>query len=439
MKNTKQLKTLDNLVSEKVKETELEKKQEQETFVAQLESQMIPKPGDTLVGKVMEISKNAVYIDLGQFGIGVVRGKELWESLDVYGELKAGDEVEATILEMENEENILELTFRKATRKEVWDELNDKKNKKEIITVKIQSANKGGLLTTLFGIPAFMPVSQLTPEHYPRVEGGDQSKILSKLQSFIGKKMKIQIVTADPKDEKLIISEKAAAFSKQKEKMGSVKIGDIVEGEVSGIVDFGIFVKFNGLEGLVHISELSWQRVDDPANIVRIGDKVKAEIIGIEDSKITLSMKKLLKDPWIEAVKKYKVGQQIKGTVKEIKPFGVFIQLDSDIHGLVHVSELPFSIADAKKELILGSEREFKILSIEAAEHRLGLTLKVDEPRIEIKKKADKKKLENKESEIKKSEEKKPEKKIASSKKKKNAAIAKILVKEEKKKAKTKK
>jgi len=418
MKNTKQLKTLDNLVSEKVKETELEQKKEQEALMSQLENQVVPKPSDTLVGKVIEMSKNAVYIDLGQYGIGVVRGKELWESLDVYGELNVGDEVEATILEMENEENILELTFRKATKKEVWDELNEKRDKREIITVKIQSANKGGLLTTLFGIPAFMPVSQLTPEHYPRVEGGDQDKILSKLQSFIGKKMKIQIVTADPKDEKLIISEKEAAFTKQKEKIGNVKVGDVVEGEVSGIVDFGIFVKFDGLEGLVHISELSWQRVDDPANLVKIGDKVKAEIIGIEDSKITLSIKKLQKDPWIEAVKKYKVGQLVKGIVKEVKPFGIFIQLDKDIHGLVHVSELPFNIADAKKELVMGSEKEFRILSIEPGEHRLGLTLKLDSEKKEEtveekeeKKEVKKDKKEEKPAEKKKDKEKKESKK----------------------------
>jgi len=418
MKNTKQLKTLDNLVSEKVKETELEQKKEQEALMSQLENQVVPKPSDTLVGKVIEMSKNAVYIDLGQYGIGVVRGKELWESLDVYGELNVGDEVEATILEMENEENILELTFRKATKKEVWDELNEKRDKREIITVKIQSANKGGLLTTLFGIPAFMPVSQLTPEHYPRVEGGDQDKILSKLQSFIGKKMKIQIVTADPKDEKLIISEKEAAFTKQKEKIGNVKVGDVVEGEVSGIVDFGIFVKFDGLEGLVHISELSWQRFDDPANLVKIGDKVKAEIIGIEDSKITLSIKKLQKDPWIEAVKKYKVGQLVKGIVKEVKPFGIFIQLDKDIHGLVHVSELPFNIADAKKELVMGSEKEFRILSIEPGEHRLGLTLKLDSEKKEEtveekeeKKEVKKDKKEEKPAEKKKDKEKKESKK----------------------------
>lgn len=412
MKNTKQVKTLDNLVSEKVKETEAEQKLEKEALQSQLEKLIVPKVGDTLIGKVTEISKNAVYIDLGQYGIGVVRGKELWESLDVYGELKIGDEVEATVLEMENEENILELTFRKATKKEVWEELNDKKNKKEIITVKIQSANKGGLLTTLFGIPAFMPVSQLTPEHYPRVEGGDSDKILSKLNSFIGKKMKIQIVTVDPKDSKLIISEKEAAFSKQKEKIGSVKVGDVVDGEVSGIVDFGIFIKFDGLEGLVHISELSWQRVDDPANLVKIGDKVKAEIIGIEDSKITLSMKKLQKDPWIEAVKKYKVGQKVKGEIKEIKPFGIFVQLDKDIHGLVHVSELPFNIADAKKKLLAGTEKEFRILSIEPEDHRLGLTLKLDAEEKEVKEKKEEKSIKQK------AESRKTEKKIAEPKKK---------------------
>ncbi|MBU1167686.1 S1 RNA-binding domain-containing protein, partial [Patescibacteria group bacterium] len=224
---------------------------------------------------------------------------------------------------------------------------------------------------------AFLPVSQLSSEHYPRVEGGDQGKILEKLRDFINHKINIQVITAEPKEEKLIISEKKAEFEKQKEKMGDLKIGDVIDGEISGVVDFGAFVKFNGLEGLIHISELAWQRIESPSDIVHVTEKVKAKVIGIDDTKITLSLKRLKEDPWLKNAKKYKVGDVIGGKVNKVTPYGAFIQLDKDIHGLVHISEISSKkVDDIKNFLKVGSEKDFKILSIEPKEHRLGLSLK---------------------------------------------------------------
>lgn len=344
----------------------------------------IPHPGDNLEGKVLESSRNAVLLDLEPYGIGIVRGRELWEALDSYANLKVGDKVVATVVEQENEDGQIELSFKQASREQAWTDLKERLEKAEIFPVKIKEANRGGLLASINGIPAFLPVSQLASEHYPRVEGGSTDKILTKLQEFIGQEIKVKVITADPTEEKLIISEKEARFEKQRDKMASLKIGDVVEGVVSGVVDFGAFIKFalpsskeTNLEGLVHISELAWQRIDDPSDIVKVGEKIKAEIIGIDGTKISLSIKKLQRDPWLDAVKNYKVGQIVKGKVSEVTSFGAFVQLGKDIHGLVHISEISAKkVSDPREFIKPGEEREFKILSIEPTEHRLGLSIR---------------------------------------------------------------
>lgn len=383
---TKKETSFDELVSKKVKEIECEKNEKIKSFTAAIATQSIPQIGKEISGKIIEISKNAIRLDLGIYGLGVIRGQELWESMDSYADFKLGDKVQATILELENEDGEMELTLKKLTQEEVWKELQKKQEKEEIISVKIQGANKGGLLSTIYGIPAFMPTSQLTPEHYPKVEGGDQYQILTKLQKFIGKKMSARIIAADPKEKKLIISEKQAVLDRQRKKLSKIKIGTCVEGKITAVVNFGAFLKFklpndpDEFEGLIHISELSWKKVDNPEDIVKVGEKVRAEIIGVDNTKITLSIKKLQKDPWKDAVKKYKVGQTVLGEITQIEPFGAFVQLDHDIHGLLHISEIATKkIDDPRKILKIGDKKKFKILSIEPEEHRLGLSLKAIE------------------------------------------------------------
>ena len=405
----------------------------------------VPHEGDNLEGKVIENSRNVVLLDLGPYGIGVVRGRELWESLDSYSQLKIGDKVMATVLEQENEDGQIELSFKQASREQAWTDLGEKLEKAEIFSVKIKEANRGGILSSVNGIPAFLPVSQLASEHYPRVEGGSSDKILGKLQEFIGTEMEVRVITADPADEKLIISEKEARFEKQKDKMSELKPGDTVEGIVSGIVDFGVFMKFglpgqkeSNLEGLVHISELAWQRIDDPADIVKVGEKVKAEVIGIDGTKISLSIKKLQRDPWLDAVKDYKVGQVLRGKVTEVTPFGAFIQLDKDIHGLVHISEISTDKVTNPKDFIKsGDEREFKILSIEPAEHRLGLSLRAVEEKGSKKVEKPKEIAEDKLTSKKPKEDKKAKEAKPKDKEKKKEKTEKVKAeKEEKKKSK---
>ena len=349
----------------------------------------IPQLGDVVKGKVVAASRREVRLDIDGLGVGVIRSRELFAESKEYNSLKAGDEVEATVLELENENGELELSFRFAGQKKAWEELRRLFTTGELVEVKVLEANKGGLIVRVNNVGGFLPVSQLAPEHYPRVTGGDKNRILEKLKSYVGEAFHVKVIDVNESDEKLIVSEKSVWEDKQKNVIAQYKVGGMVEGEVTALADFGAFVKFAGkeevpgaeaLEGLVHISEIAWQRIDHPRDILKVGEKVKAEIIGIEGSKIFLSMKKLLKDPWQDVGTRYKVGDTVEGTILKVNPFGFFVELDPEIHGLAHVSELSDKpTTDISTIGKPGEKLKFRIVSIEPAEHRLGLSLKSKE------------------------------------------------------------
>lgn len=348
----------------------------QELLLAGVEIKVF-KSGDIVQGKLLSLGKNEAYIDLEGYGLGVVRGRELYDDQATLVNLKPGDEIFASVVESENKEGIVELSLRQAGQEKVWQTLRERMDKKEIIRTKILDANKGGLMVELNGVIGFLPVSQLSMEHYPRVEDGDKSRILEALKSFVGEMFDVQIITADSQEEKLIVSEKAVFEEEMGKKLSQLKIGEVVEGTVTGVVDFGAFVKFGEMEGLAHISELAWQRIENPKDIIEVGDVIKAKVISIDKGRVSLSIKQLQQDPWLEAVKNYQIGQIVKGKAIKIMPFGVFVELDKDIQGLAHIMELSNEgIKNAEEVLKLGEKREFKIISIEPTEHRLGLSLK---------------------------------------------------------------
>lgn len=352
----------------------------------------IPHVGDVLEGRVIDITSNSLLLDLGCFGTGIVLGKEIKDGLAI-GKVKQGDTVSATLTDIENEDGYMELSIREASYERAWDDLESKRDIMGVVMTKVLDANKGGLMVEVNGIMGFVPVSQLSSEHYPRVEDGDKNKILELLKKLIGKEMQVRILDADRDSEKLIVSERAASSEKEKEVISQLQAGDIIEGEISGVVDFGAFVKFlptsrqgstrdsDKLEGLVHISELAWQLIDDPRTIVKTGDIVKARIIGIDDTRISLSMKALAKDPWSEIAEKYKTGDIVQGKIDKINPFGAFVYLDKDIHGLAHVSEFQEVYPGKKMDEVLrgGETYSWKILSIEPKDHRMGLMLVKEE------------------------------------------------------------
>ncbi|KKS34202.1 MAG: RNA binding S1 domain protein [Parcubacteria group bacterium GW2011_GWC2_42_12] len=349
------------------------------------ENLKIPLVGDIVKGTVLAASKAEVKLDIDGITTGVVRGRELYFEADEYAHLKPGDEVDATIIEEENENGELELSFRSAGQQKAWSTLVDAFANRKILKVKVNDVNKGGLLVSFAQIQGFLPVSQLAPENYPRVNGGDKGKILDKLRSFIGADFEIKVMTLDEKDEKLVVSEKEAWQEKQKDIISKYKVGSVVEGSITALTDFGVFLSFGeNLEGLIHISELAWQRIEDPADLFKVGDRVRAEIISIEGSKIFLSAKKLLTDPWHDVESKYKVGQAVTGTILKINPFGLFVELDKDIHGLSHISQLGLTPGQKINEVYkIGGKKEFTVVSIEPKDHRLGLAVSAETKKAE--------------------------------------------------------
>ncbi len=334
----------------------------------------VPKLTDTLKGSVLSVGRNEVRIDIDGLRTGVIRGLQLFAESSEYRNLKEGDEVEATVIELENENGELELSFRTAGHARAWSKLEELRRTGVTVQARAKEANKGGLMVDLDGMDAFLPVSQLSNDHYPRVAGGDKNKILEKLREFVGQELTVKVIDVNEKDEKLIVSEKALGEEQKSAVPDKFKVGQTVDGEVSAITAFGAFVKFDGVEGLVHISELAWQRIDHPKDVVHIGDQVKAEIIQIDGKKIFLSMKRLLPDPWKIVNEKYKVGQIVSGKIVKVNPYGLFVELDPEIQGLAHVSELSNStIEDITKDFGIGDTREFEIVSIDSHEHRLGL------------------------------------------------------------------
>lgn len=333
-----------------------------------------PRVGDVVKGAVIAVGRNEVRCDLNGLAMGLIRGPELDKNMD----LRVGDDVEATVIELDNEFGELELSLKGAGRKRAWDKIKELFTQGTVLTVKVLDANKGGLITRVENVPAFIPVSQLSPNNYPRVAGGEKSKIHEKLKTLVGTSLEVKIIDVNEDEEKIVVSEKAVWETKQESVLAKYKIGDAVEGAVTAVTDFGAFVRFEeNLEGLVHISEIAWQRIDHPRDVLKVGDRVRAEIINIEGSKIFLSMKKMIEDPWKMVAAKYKVGQSVKGKVLKINPFGLFVELDPDIHGLAHISELANKpVKDVNEIARIGDEFDFRIINIDPDNHRLGLSLR---------------------------------------------------------------
>lgn len=351
----------------------------------------IPKIGDVIKVKIIAIKSNTIYLDLAGFKTGIILGQEIKQSQKELKNVKAGDEISVKVISSENEDGYIETSIRKAGEERKWQVLKEKMETGEIIEAKVLKANKGGLMIEVNGIEAFMPVSQLSSEHYPRVEGGDKQKILQVLNQLVNQKIKLKIIDLNVRENKLIVSERATEEGKLRKELEKYKVGDIAEGTITGLVDFGAFVKFpvrrspdasrdkggDNLEGLIHISEIAWQIIDNPADFFEVGDKVKAKIVEIEDDRVSLSTKILKENPWEKVRDKYQAGQTIKGTVTKFNPFGAFVKLDKDIQGLAHISE--FGTEKKMKETLeIGKKYDFKILSIKPSEYRMALKLILD-------------------------------------------------------------
>lgn len=333
------------------------------------------KAGEIVRGRIIKIKRNEIWVDLNGKAVGVIRGPNLEDEFGEKKKMKLGEEIVTTVIEEENEKGVVELSLKESSNWKVWERQKKIKEDKETIKVRVVGANKGGLVVQFGKLQGFIPASQLSSFHYPQVEDRDKNKILNLLKELVGKILEVKIIDLDEKEKKIIFSEKEVEIEKKGLLFKKYKVGDIVEGKIVGLSPFGAFFEFDGsLKGLIHISELSWQRIEKIKDVVKIGEKRKAKILSIDNSKISLSLKRLTRDPWKGIEKKYKVGEKVFGKISKITPYGVFVDLDKDIQGLTHISEIP---ENQKGEIKIGKILEFKIISLEPKDHRLGLSLKI--------------------------------------------------------------
>ncbi len=342
------------------------------------QAQMPPKDGDIIEGTVLALDRARLYIDLPPFGTGVIFGREYMNAREVIKRVNIGDTVQAKVISTDTKDGYIELSLKEARQAIIWAEAEDAVKNKTQFELAVKEANKGGLILEWQGIAGFLPASQLKAEHYPRVADADKDKILDELRKLVGQKLAVSLISAIPKEGKLIFSEKGADDKEKKELIANYQVGDVADGEVTGMVDFGVFVKLQeGLEGLVHISEIDWGLVDDPRHFFKVGDQVRVKIIDIKEGKISLSVKALKANPWMESADKYKKGDRVEGVVIKFNKHGALASIEEGIAGLVHVSE--FGGEDKLRgTLELGKRYPFTISLFDPKEMRMALAFAGD-------------------------------------------------------------
>lgn len=337
----------------------------------------LPEVGNTVEGTVSAIGRAKVYVDIPQIGTGVIYGREYMNARDILRKVGVGDAIEAKVVDSENEDGYIELSLKEARQALIWADAEAAVKNATVLSLEVKEANKGGLIIEWQGIYGFLPASQLSSENYPRVTDGDKDKILTALNELVGKHLSVVMITADQKEHKLIFSEKGLQEKEEKgEKVGKYEVGDTVKGEVTGAVDFGVFVKLEpGLEGLVHISELDWGLVEDTKTLYKVGQEVDVKVIEVKDDKISLSIKQLKENPWVGAAKKYSKGDLVDGVVIKYNKHGALASIEEGVAGLVHVSEFETE-ENLKSSLALGNVYKFKITLFEPNEQKMTLSQK---------------------------------------------------------------
>jgi small subunit ribosomal protein S1 len=342
-----------------------------------------PQVDDLVEGQVISLQKSSVYIDLAPFGTGIIYGREFINAKDIIKKVNIGDTVKAKVVATDNDEGYIELSLKEAKQALIWNEAEKAIKGKTPLELTVKEANKGGLILEWQGIAGFLPASQLKSEHYPRVEDSDKDKILKALKMLVGKRITVVMISALPKEGKLIFSEKDNNPEERKEIIGKYTVGTELDCTVAGIVDFGVFLKIeDGLEGLVHISEIDWGLVEDPRMLFKVGDSVRAKIIEIKEGKISLSIKALKENPWNEFESKLKKGDIVSGVVIKFNKHGALVSIKQGVAGLVHNSSFG-SEEKLKKALELGKSYDFQITLFEPKDQRMTLVYLEDGKKIE--------------------------------------------------------
>lgn len=339
------------------------------------------REGNKLMGIILKKIENGVLVDCanGMF-TWVILSKEVKELEKNKYDLTPWREIEIEIINtnIRHEDGHYIVSVTKLLQYDVWKSIIDKFEKDEIISVVPTEANLWGLLVDMHGIKWFIPLSQLAPIHYPRVEDGDQEMIFGKLLELIGQEIRVRIITIDEEEKRIILSEREALKEEREHVLKELAVGKVFDGVVSGLSSYGLFVTIGGtVEGLVHISEITYGHVNNIERLGQIGDKVKVKVIWLENGKISLSAKQLLDDPRSLLPKTYKVGDIIEGEVIRFVPYGVFIRVFKDINGLVHLSELSQKSVNNPHEVVrLGQKVKAKIILLDLDKRKIGMSMK---------------------------------------------------------------
>lgn len=358
-----------------------------------------PKEGEVITGSIIKIEKKNILVNINNQFTWLVVNKELWNTIDL-NSLNEWDIIEVMVLWDSIERWLLILSLKRANQIKSLSNLWKYFNSWEVITVRPTEANKWGLLVDIDGLKWFIPVSQLTPIHYPRVEWANQEKILAHLNALVWQDFKVKVINVTDEGKKIIFSEKAAIEEKRGKALEWLKEWDIVEWTVSWILTYWLFVTFDWLEWLVHVSEIDRWHVNNPSKFAKVGQKVKVKIIGLDSEKISLSIKRLRENPWDILAKKYKVWDVIKSQISRISQFGAFIELDGWIQGLIHLSEISNGVVkDIKDHIKVWQEVDVKIINFDPTQKRIGLSIKALHEDTESPAKPKKKKEDAKEEE----------------------------------------
>ena len=335
-----------------------------------------PKPpaiDDVVEGPVIAVGRARVFVDLHPFGTGIIYGREYLSARETLKNVHIGDTVTAKVVGSDNVEGYIELSLREARQALIWNEAEAASQKKTAFELTVSDANKGGLIINWNGIQGFLPASQLAPLHYPRVPDGDKDKIFAELKKLVGQKIEVLIITANPKEQKLIFSEKGAGVSERSSLVEKYHVGDVLQGVVTGATDFGVFIKLEeGLEGLVHISEMDWALVENPKTRYKVGENLSVKVIEIKDDKVSLSIKALTDDPWKVAAAKYRKDQVLNAVVIKYNKHGALASIEEGVAGLVHISEFKDE-NELRAKLELGKVYPFTITLFEPKGRRMTL------------------------------------------------------------------
>lgn len=354
--------------------------------------------GDIVEGTVVDVRDGLVIVDIGYKSEGIIAGRELKSETVDWTKLEPGDKILVYVVKPEDDEGQLILSIRRTQQASAWITLEKAKENNDIVETEVVEANNGGLIVEISqGIRGFIPTSQLDATRVyssgVRQVGKDiSSKVQKRLNSLIGEKIKTRIIELDRDKNRIILSEKRVTqegdAQQRADTLRKTQEGDVLEGTVSGITPYGIFINAQGLEGLVHLSELSWDKVEDVGSLYKVGDDVKVMVIGISDGgkRVAYSIKRLQNDPWSEAISQYKVGDIVEGEVQKVVPYGAFVRIGKGLNGLIHISELSDQLVKDPADIVsAGDEVKVKILSISSTERHLGLSLKaVDQEKAEV-------------------------------------------------------